>query len=110
MRPLELLGLGRLLDSFTNNNEEVLSQNEGNSLPLVPKLLLLVIQEVTKVDVEQLEEEKEEEAELSEFGQLRTSLSTCGGPAHLSVLLHHDVGVVSVADSEDKCCYAVSCT
>lgn len=69
MRPLKLLGLGRLLDSFTDDDEEVLSQNEGNSLPLVPKLLLLVVQEVTKVDVEQLEEEDEKKEE-SEFGQI----------------------------------------
>lgn len=42
-RPLKLLGLGGLLDSFTDDDEEVLGQNEGNALPLVPKLLLLVI-------------------------------------------------------------------
>lgn len=64
MRPLKLLSLSRLLDSFTDDNEEVLSQDKGNSLPLVPKLLLLMVQEVTKVNVEQLEEEKEK----SEFG------------------------------------------
>ena len=64
MRPLKLLGLGRLLDSFTDDDEEVLSQDEGNALPLVAKLLLLVIQEVTEVDVKQLEEEEEEEEEL----------------------------------------------
>lgn len=57
-RPLKLLGLGGLLDSFTDDDEEVLGQNEGNALPLVPKLLLLVIQKVTEVDVEKLEEEE----------------------------------------------------
>lgn len=62
VRPLKLLGLGGLLNSFTDDDEEVLSQNEGNSLSLVPKLLLLVIQEMTKVNVEELEEEEEEES------------------------------------------------
>lgn len=63
VRPLKLLGLGGLLNSFTDDNEEVLSQHKRNSLPLVAKLFLLVIQEVTKVDVEQLEEQEEEESE-----------------------------------------------
>lgn len=68
MRPLKLLSLSRLLDSFTDDNEEVLSQNKGNSLPLVPKLLLLMVQEVTKVDVEQLEEEEKEKSEFGWIG------------------------------------------
>ena len=59
MRPLELFGLGGLLDSFTDDDEEVLRQHEGNSLPLVTELLLLVIQEVAEVNVEQLQEEAE---------------------------------------------------
>lgn len=59
MRPLELLRLGRLLNSFTDDDEEVLRQDEGDALPLVPKLLLLVIQEVTEVNVEELQEEEE---------------------------------------------------
>lgn len=62
MRPLKLLGLGGLLDSFTDDDEEVLGQHERNPLPLVTKLLLLVIQEVSKVDVEQLGEEAESES------------------------------------------------
>lgn len=63
LRPLKLLGLGGLLDAFTDDDEEVLSQHEGNALPLVAKLLLLVIQEVTEVDVEELEEQEGEESE-----------------------------------------------
>lgn len=63
MRPLKLLGLGGLLNSFTDDDEEVLSQHERNALPLVTKLLLLVVQKVTKVDVEQLEEHEEEASE-----------------------------------------------
>lgn len=59
MRPLELLRLGRLLNSFTDDDEEVLRQDKGDTLPLVPELLLLVIQEVTKVNVEELQEEEE---------------------------------------------------
>lgn len=62
MTPLKLLGLGGLLNSFTNDDEEVLSQHKRNSLPLVAKLFLLVIQEVTKVNVEQLEEQEGEES------------------------------------------------
>lgn len=58
VRPLKLLGLGGLLDSFTDDDEEVLSQHKRNSLPLVAKLFLLVIQEVAEVDVEQLEEQE----------------------------------------------------
>lgn len=60
MRPLELLRLGRLLNSFTDDDEEVLRQDEGDALPLVPKLLLLVIQEVTEVNVEELQEEEQQ--------------------------------------------------
>lgn len=62
MRPLKLLGLGGLLNSFTNDDEKVLSQHKRNSLPLVAKLFLLVIQEVTKVNVEQLEKQEGEES------------------------------------------------
>lgn len=62
MRPLKLLGLGGLLNSFTDDDEEVLSQHKRNTLPLVAKLFLLVIQEVTKVNVEQLEEQEGEES------------------------------------------------
>lgn len=62
-RPLKLLGLGGLLNPFADDDEEVLSQHEGNALPLVAELLLLVIQEVTEVDVEQLEEREGEESE-----------------------------------------------
>lgn len=68
MTPLKLLGLGGLLNSFTNDDEEVLSQHKGNSLPLVAKLFLLVIQEVTKVNVEQLEEHEGEESRESMGG------------------------------------------
>lgn len=63
MRPLKLLGLGRLLNSFADDDEEVLGQHKRNPLPLVTKLFLLVIQEVSKVDVEQLEEREEAESE-----------------------------------------------
>lgn len=59
-RPLKLFGLGGFLNSFTDDNEEVLSQDEGNPLSLVTKLLLLVVQEVAKVNVEQLGGEEEE--------------------------------------------------
>ncbi len=104
--------VGRLLNSFTDDDEKVLSQNEGNSLPFVPKLLFLMIQEVTKVDVEQLEEEKQEKEEEGEdeLGESLKKRRTCGGLAHLSVLLHHDVGVVSVSNSKDECRHAVTCT
>lgn len=37
-------------------------------------------------------------------------VEVCGGVAHLSVLLHHDVGVVSVSDSQNESCYTVTCT
>lgn len=43
------------MDAFTDNNEEVLSEDERNALPLVAKLLLLVVEKVAEVDVEQLE-------------------------------------------------------
>lgn len=66
--PLKLLGLGGLLDSFTNDDEEVLSQHKRNSLPFVAKLFLLVIQEVTKVNVEQLEAHEGEESRESMGG------------------------------------------
>lgn len=33
-----------------------------------------------------------------------------GGAAHLAVLLHHDVGVVSVSDAQDEGGHAVACT
>lgn len=94
--------LSNSLVFFTDDNEEVLSQNEGNSLPLVPKLLL-VVQEVTKVDVEQLEEELG--GRSGPWGFRIT-----GGLTHLSVLLHHDVGVVSVSDPQDEGGDVVTCT
>lgn len=106
VRPLKLLGLGGLLDSFTDDDEEVLSQNEGNSLPLVAELLLLVVQEVTEVNVEQLEEEEEEEL----GGGFGPSRFRTIGLTHLPVLLHHDVGVVSVSDPQDEGGDAVTCT
>lgn len=65
-----------------------------------------MIQEVTEVDVEQLNEEEEEELGggfgLSRF---RNILLT-----DLSILLHHDVGVVSVSDPQDEGSNAVTST
>ena len=106
MRPLKLLGLCRLLNSFTDDNEKVLSQNKWNPLPLITKLLLLVIQEVTEVDVEELEKEEE----LGESLDKKLLGFRSGGAAHLSVLLHHDVGVVSVSNSQDESGNAVTST
>lgn len=79
MTPLKLLGLGGLLNAFTNDDEEVLSQHKRNSLPLVAKLFLLVIQEVTKVNVEQLEEHEGEESRESMGGAVGDGLTTSPG-------------------------------
>lgn len=37
-------------------------------------------------------------------------VEVCGGAAHLSVLLHHDVGVVSVTNSQNERRHTVTCT
>lgn len=52
--PFKLPRFGALLRSFANNNQKVLREHKGDALPLVPKLLLFVVKEVTKVYVEQL--------------------------------------------------------
>ena len=57
--PLKLLGLGGLLHSFADDDEEVLREDEGDAFPLITKLLLLVVQEVAEVNVEELEAETE---------------------------------------------------
>ena len=56
--PVKLFGLGTLLAALADDEKEVLSKDEGNSLSLVAKLLLLVVQEVTKVYMEQLGRER----------------------------------------------------
>lgn len=104
--PLKLLGFSRLLNTFTDDYEEVLSQDKGNAFPLVAKLLLLMIQEVTKVNVEQLEEE---EGQLG-GGRTRKQSQGVESEAHLSILFHHDVGVVAVSDTQDECGDAVAGT
>lgn len=104
--PLELLGLGGFLDAFTNDDEEVLSKDKGYTLPLVAKFLLLVIQEVTKVNVEQLEEADKELGGCSP----RKSCQGVRSEAHLSILFHHNVGVVAVSDSQDERGNAVTST
>ncbi len=63
--PLELFGLCALLHTLADDDQEVLRENERNSLSLVSKLLLLVIQEVTEVDVEQLQETPSEDTQYS---------------------------------------------
>lgn len=54
--PLKLFGLCTLLGSLADDDEEVLRQHEGHPLSLVAKLLLLVIQEMAKINVEQLQQ------------------------------------------------------
>lgn len=53
--PLKLFGLGALLHTFTDDDQEVLRKNERNTLPFIAKLLLFVIQKMTKVNVEELQ-------------------------------------------------------
>lgn len=52
--PFKLPRFGALLSSFANHNQEVLRKHKGHALPLVPKLLLFVVEEMAKVYVEQL--------------------------------------------------------
>lgn len=54
--PLKLLGLGTLLHSFANDNKEVLCEDKGDTLTLITKLLLFMVQKMSKVDMEQLEQ------------------------------------------------------
>lgn len=52
--PLELPCFCTLLGSFTDDDQKVLCEHEGHSFPLVAKLLLFVVEKMTKVYVEQL--------------------------------------------------------
>lgn len=62
--PFKLFGLRALLGSLADDDEEVLRQHERDSLPLVAKFLLLVIQEMSKIYVEQLEKKQSEGYQL----------------------------------------------
>lgn len=53
--PVKLFGLGALLHTFTDDDQEVLRENERNSLPFITKLLLFMIQKMTKVNVKELQ-------------------------------------------------------
>lgn len=56
--PLKLFGLCALLGSLADDDEEVLCQYKGHSLSLVAKFLLLMIQEMAKIYMEQLDESR----------------------------------------------------
>lgn len=56
--PLKLFGLCTLLGSLADDDEEVLCQYKGHSLSLVAKFLLLMIQEMAKIYMKQLEDSR----------------------------------------------------
>lgn len=53
---LDIFGLlGRLVLAPGNDSDEVLCEDKGDTLPVDAKFLLLVVQEMTKVNVEYLQ-------------------------------------------------------
>lgn len=84
--PLKLFGLCTLLGSLADDDEKVLRQHKGHSLSLVAKFLLLMIQEMAKINVKQLEKRKKRKTRShgliihsnckSEYTQTKQSMST----------------------------------
>lgn len=72
MLPFKLPCFGALLSSFANNDQEVLRQHKGHTFSFVPKLLLFVVEEMTKVYVEQLKKQKKSKKQLfdKEMGRM----------------------------------------
>lgn len=54
LKPLEFLTLLRVFFSFADDEEEVVSQDEGDALAVDAKLFLHVPEEVAEVNVEDL--------------------------------------------------------
>lgn len=52
--PFKLPRLGAFLSSFADNDQEVLGQHKRHTFSLVAKLLLFVVEEMAKINVEQL--------------------------------------------------------
>lgn len=112
MLPFELSCFGALLSSFADDNQKVLREHEGNAFSLVPKLLLFVVKEMAKVYVKQLKTQKKQEIKYlpKEIIERITDKNNVRVNPYLPIILHHNVAVVSVSYTQDKCGYTVACT
>lgn len=59
--PLKFLGLGTLLHSFADDDQEILCEDKGDALTLITKLLLLMVEKMSKVYMEQLQRVRQRE-------------------------------------------------
>ena len=81
LEPFKLFRLPRIVTAMGDGVDEILRKHEGDPFPVDAKLLLVVSQEVTKVNVEDL-----------------------------TVLIDHDVVRMSVPDAQDEGGHTVAST